>query len=148
MGTLYRFLDKHINKNFHEQESPPLGSLKRHTVRGVTCPRGGGTPVLAWGGGGYPIPGEPSRQDWGIASPPHTHTHRTCDRTRVTSLEWTWDQRLGRDLVPDAGSPPGKNMGPDAGKGPGTRGWGTPSPPVNRQTPVKTNLPSYYVLGW
>ena len=66
----------------------------------------------------------------------------------VLGYPWdgTWDQSLGY--------PHGMELGPVTGvpqKGHGTSGsimgwrWGTPG--VNRQTPVKTNFPSYYAHG-
>ena len=105
------------------QESPPA-YITRSAVRG-----GGGTPCPVWWIplsclGGNPCPvmaGVPSHPLAGLGTGLWTGP---VIGLGATPRERTWDQRLGRDL------------GPEAGKGPGTRGWGQSdrSPPPGGQT--------------
>ena len=84
--------------------SPLAGNRKRHTIRGIICPSvkglgGGGTPVLAGGGGGIPSPGqEQLSPGWGGGYPrPSWGGEFHCPwvpRTNHwgTPTERTWDQ--------------------------------------------------------
>ena len=88
-------------------------------------PGQGGAPVLA---GGIP-------QSWLGACPGVSPPGRICNRTGVPPTPGRiWDQRLRRDLGPEAGVPSPLTSertwaGVEAGKEPDTRGWGTAPPP-------------------
>ena len=71
------------------QESPPAGSRKKHTARGVTSP--------GWRGGG-PVPAEGLPLSWGTPPPPRQELWQDCgtplERTCRTCWKGTWDQKM------------------------------------------------------
>ena len=122
-----------LNLKSSGQKSPPVWKRKRCTASTVSCPRW----VLP---GGYPCPGP----GWGEGVPLSWSWSGMVTqsgpgwRYPVLGPDWdtrslwsgpgqgypllppesTWDQRLGRDLGPEAGVPPRKDLGPETGKGP------------------------------
>ena len=122
-----------VPRSVHNKQESLLAWLQQVYLprRNITCSRvggegdipvpiGGGVPPVLSGGGGWCVL-------TAVPTPPPP------GRTRDAYLERTWEQRLGRDLGPEARVPPPQK--------------GTSPPPPNSENLWKHKLLSYYVCG-